>query len=209
MEELLMFFALGTWGFFAALGLLVVGLIIFSEKEGTKATVALVAGAAFLQFIAKYDLLGLLRSRPYTILGYAALYVAIGLAWSVVKWWSYVKKQRREYDRRRREFLRERENHTGVMTAFEKKDFEYRYRNEPVEVPQVTKHKADIIRWMTYWPFSALFTLLNDPVRRLFEWLYEAVGQHLQKIADQAFRGVEADRLNAEDRALLDKQISR
>jgi hypothetical protein len=44
---------------------------------------------------------------------------------------------------------------------------------------------------MTYWPWSALWTLINDPVRRFFCWIYEQISGVLQEISDRAFQNIE------------------
>lgn len=223
MGEILAFFALGTWGFLAALGAVIIALIVFAEDDGVKATVTLILGALFLQFIAKYDLVTFAKEQPFTLLLYGGLYVVLGLAWSVIKWAVYVKAQRRSYDRIRREFCTSRRIHQGDnFTPGEKKAWaehlrshysdgrktfkHYSSSDATIIIPDVTENKAAIIRWMTYWPFSMLYTLLNDPVRRLFEWVYESVGVWLQGMANRAFSGTEKDRLNMDDKAELQRQ---
>lgn len=63
----------------------------------------------------------------------------------------------------------------------------YRQKNKPIKVRD---NKARILAWMSYWPASMLWTIINDPVRRFFEFVYENVGGYLQKIADNAYSKV-------------------
>jgi hypothetical protein len=207
-ESLLTFFAIGTWGFLVALAALAVAITIFAEEDGAKATITLILGALFLQFIARFDLLEYIREQPFTLLAYAGLYVAVGAGWSVLKWRFYVKSQRRIYDQLRKAFCAEHDI-TADFTDDQKRrwvdylESHYRVGRGPFRhysssstskvIPDVTENKAAILRWMTYWPFSMLFTLLNDPVRRLFEWVYESLGKTLQAMANRAFRGTEND----------------
>lgn len=211
------FFATGI-GFWLALIVLAVVITLFSEEDGAKATITLVLGALFLQFVAKFDLLSLLREQPFTLLLYAAIYVAIGFGFACVKWWRYAKKQRRKYDQFRAAFFRKNHLEGDVLPAEFKERFleqlkgSYKPNSRGFEhysdssdadpvIPDITKNKAAFIRWMTYWPFSLVFTLLNDPVRRLFEWLYEVAGKKMQEIANSVFAGTERDRLTKDDEA--------
>ncbi len=222
MGEILAFFALGTWGFLAAVAAVIIALIVFAEDDGVKATFTLVLGALFLQFIAKYDLVTFAKEQPLALLLYGGLYVVLGLAWSVIKWAFYVKAQRRTYDRIRKEFCTARGIGQGDFGPTQKRDWaaylkshytdgektfkHHSSSDATIIIPDVTENKAAIIRWMTYWPFSMLYTLLNDPVRRLFERVYESVGVWLQGMAERAFHGTEKDHLSMDDKAALRRE---
>jgi hypothetical protein len=41
--------------------------------------------------------------------------------------------------------------------------------------------------WMSFWPMSLLWTLLNDPIRKLFTEIYTRISGTLQKIADREY----------------------
>lgn len=60
-------------------------------------------------------------------------------------------------------------------------------------VPSPRDHKARIMIWMAWWPWSMLWTLLNDPIKRLFRAIYRALLTRLQKISERAFRRVDDD----------------
>ncbi len=63
----------------------------------------------------------------------------------------------------------------------------------PCIVPKARDHKAQILGWMIYWPWSLIWTLINDPVKRAFKWIYHQIQDLLQKISDRAFKGTEED----------------
>jgi hypothetical protein len=46
---------------------------------------------------------------------------------------------------------------------------------------------------MAYWPWSLLWTVLNDPVRKSCRVIYHYIHDYLQEISNNAFRGVEHD----------------
>jgi len=41
---------------------------------------------------------------------------------------------------------------------------------------------------MCFWPFSLVGTLLNDPVRKLFKFIYNRINGLYQKIADEILK---------------------
>lgn len=57
--------------------------------------------------------------------------------------------------------------------------------------PLVRENKARIVAWMSYWPASMAWTLIDDPVRRIFMSIYESIGGSLQRISDRRFAGIE------------------
>jgi hypothetical protein len=72
----------------------------------------------------------------------------------------------------------------------------------PVEIPHPKDHKARIMRWMGHWPWSMLWTLINDPFRRICKMLYKRMTVILVDIAQEAFAGVEDDFVIEENEAL-------
>ena len=55
--------------------------------------------------------------------------------------------------------------------------------------PMVRANKTRVLAWMTYWPASMTWTLIDDPVRRAFLALYDGIGGSLQRISDRRFAG--------------------
>ncbi len=120
-----------------------------------------------------------------------------GTGWSIVKWWLYVTRQREKYEEVKTDFLQSkaapgakipdkaREKWAEMVRARTAYGFEFR--------PRAREHKADILFWMTYWPWSGFWTLLNDPIRRLFRAIYHRITGILQRISDHAFKGTEND----------------
>ena len=64
----------------------------------------------------------------------------------------------------------------------------YEYRGNSLNArPRATKNKSRITAWAAFWPFSFLGTLLNDPVRRLFNFLFDWFKSLYQKMSDRVF----------------------
>jgi hypothetical protein len=125
-----------------------------------------------------------------------ASYFVVGTAWSILKWWSFVRGERRKYD----EVLSAKTESLGrpmsQWTDQEKKEFNdsfsYRYGEERVEIhPMVAKHKEDVFLWIGFWPFSATWTIIDDPVRRICKAIYDMISKQLQAISDHAWEGAE------------------
>lgn len=102
----------------------------------------------------------------------AGAYVVTGVCWTIAKWWFHVRATARSV-RAQLANLR-----------------------DPVYLPnggrplQVGDHKQDIMRWMCWWPFSFIGTILNDPFRRFFEMIYRNLAVLLQNISDRAYAGI-------------------
>lgn len=61
---------------------------------------------------------------------------------------------------------------------------------------KVSDYKEKIYGWMIYWPLSGVWTLLNDPVRRIVETIYNSISGSLQSISDKAFSDYEKEILS-------------
>ena len=48
--------------------------------------------------------------------------------------------------------------------------------------PLASKKKSVITSWIAYWPVSLIATLLNDPFRKFFEWVYDRLSGFYDRI---------------------------
>jgi len=64
----------------------------------------------------------------------------------------------------------------------------YDYRGNSLNVrPRAAKNKSRITSWAIFWPFSLVGTLINDPLRRLWNLIWGAVKGLYQKMSDRMF----------------------
>jgi len=56
--------------------------------------------------------------------------------------------------------------------------------------PRPNDHKSMITMWMSFWPASLFWTLLNDPIRAAFRHIYASLVRTLQDISNRAFSHV-------------------
>jgi hypothetical protein len=119
-------------------------------------------------------------------------YFVIGTVWGIIKWFLYVNRQLEKYNEKKTEFLlknKATEFTPALAAAFKSHYFGF----GDGLVPQAHDHKGDILMWMTYWPFSSLWTLINDPIRKIFRTIYTNIASSLQAISDRMFKTATAD----------------
>lgn len=59
--------------------------------------------------------------------------------------------------------------------------------------PKTSENKLRIIFWMSYWPFSGIWTLINDPITRFYNFLYRRLGAAFDKMSDHMFKQLKDD----------------
>ncbi len=142
-------------------------------------------------------------NNPMTTFIYIGGYFLGGTVWSIVKWYFYLLRRRDEAKKVRIYFDA---NESALNQAWKSSDgeftfanwmnasgrhdssrYEYRDKHYP---PMAMQHKGDILFWASYWPFSAFWTLLNDPIRRLWNAIYSVLGGFLQRISNKVFEDV-------------------
>ena len=182
--------ALGTMWFWSVFAAVCIALFVFiDDDEGTEASGVLFSFALLLQLFGDFKPFSYLYHHPLATLQWAIVYLALGSLWSIAKWWFYVTKQRDHYNDKRRKFLRE----EGVKGDEIPSNLKYRWTNLAPAKPDIYKEKQRVVRWMSFWPWSMVWTLINDPVKKFFNAVYRRMQGLLQKIADRAFAGTEHD----------------
>lgn len=198
MEWWLLIFAPFTFWFWTLLVIESFILLACIEKEqGFFATVTLIVTLVLLEQCGGIPILRYVVEHPIPILLSVLAYFAAGTGYGIVKWWFFVTEQRERYESARADFLLEKKVKGDVMPeelkldwknyaergVYGKERFEYR--------PRARNFKGRILMWMTYWPWSLLWTLINDMVKKLFRHIYYRIAGLLQSISNKAFAGVE------------------
>ena len=150
------------------------------DEFGVGATITLIVTALLLYFLGNkphfHRVFSTVAGHPFGTVGMVLGYFVAGTVWAFVKWYFFL--------------LNIRDNlikNDAIST---------------IRVPEASKYKSTILRWMTYWPFSMLWTLIHDPVRRAFRWIYGRVATILQAMSDKVFAPLVKER---EDRAYEEK----
>jgi hypothetical protein len=154
-------------------------------------TVLLIASVVGAQVFHIVNIWSYASTHALTTLVYVGAYVGIGVVWSFVKWFSFLMAFRDEFRKVKETYLlvkdlRSPDGHHPLDFASYVK---YKgFRGNPLsEKPLASFNKSRIISWMGLWPCSVIGTLLNDPVRRIFNFLFHNFKALYQKMSDAIF----------------------
>ena len=187
----------GVW-WWVLIGAVVIADVWFLEYDnGTGATFSLVAFALLMFFFGSWNPFPWIAANPLWTIGTFVGYFAAGGVWSIVKWYFHCLNVRDRYNEIKEAFFEEHNITSGKISSQLKKEWEQRLRHrgflDVTIAPRAVKHKSKILMWMTHWPFSAFWTLLNDPIRRIFMAIYAHLTGTLQKISNSVFANTEVE----------------
>src|SRR5262249_48149703 len=155
-------------------------------RRGLAALLSLVLFVGLIQFLGGVPVLQTVWHEPLTAVAILGAWLAASVPWAFAKWWLFVTNNSNRYD----EILADYRNEPGKadlpadvndFTPEQKVEWkeyfdQHAYTADWYEeyrrvefYPKVRDHKADVLTWMAFWPWSLLWTLLNDPVRRFFQ----------------------------------------
>ena len=157
------------------------------------ATVTLIVTLVLAHYFHVFSVVQFVSQNGWLTSLYALGYVAIGVAWSFVKWFSFLMNYRDKFREAKAAWLSRNNlnNITTVLTPEQTKDFQSTLRYSLSNKPTALTNKSRIMSWMCLWPFSFVGTLLNDPVRKLFNWLFSNFKALYQKMADHILKDVD------------------
>lgn len=184
--------------------LIVAGIVMIisleTNKEGVASTFFSLATALVIWSYGP-EIWDLITQNILPTVYFSVGYIILGLIWSFLKWNQKVGNIFRTFSQLKTKFI---EKHGEITPANRKKFYktlEYKFwysdssskissfnDDYPVEkiieeiTPKGVENKAKIVSWISYWPLSLIGTLLNDPFRRFFEWVYESVSGIYDKI---------------------------
>jgi hypothetical protein len=188
-------FMIGAWVVIAIL----MAILLEFEKEGW-ATTFFSLGIALLLWNFRTDIWTFISSNPTATIGFTVSYVLAGITWSFFKWNAYVKGVFSKIKEVKDDFIRKhkaitddnRESFISWIEHLKLRDsdgyiinFNYKMNMEQVVekvTPIASKKKSIITSWISYWPVSLMATLLNNPFRKFFEWVYDNLSGYYDKI---------------------------
>jgi len=193
---LLEIFAFGTVGFWAlcALVWILLTAAVEFEKPGL-ATFSLLVAFGALSYFGIIDVQALI-SNPWMVVKGVSGYLLGGLIWAACKWVFYVRSVGRKYDDDKRQFL---ESQTPPIEGMnipddflEKWQQHIRYRPE-IKKPNARNSKARIMTWMVYWPWSFVWTMIDDPIKNAFHSILHWTQGMFQRVSDQLWGNRDED----------------
>jgi len=187
-------FVFGTWVFWLSI-VFFVGLLFacIEWERGFWATICLIGYVFLLQFGFQVDLFQYAVDHPLRIIGAFAGYFALGTGWSIFRWYLYVKDRLEQFIEYKLDWLAKegRPNLRKVPDDLKEKwknHLESDWLGKQVsQVPSVRQNKSRVLRWIGYWPISAIWWLVADFVRKIATNIYSHIANFLQSIADRIF----------------------
>lgn len=190
MEALLAAFALGTIWFWVSIFMLSLVLSVIVENgSGVWATIWTIGSVISISYIYKWSIITAVKLHPGAAIIWLGIYLLAGALWSVCKWYFYLHKEMNKYKDEKRKFLAA--NNAKELTPKLAKEF---LCFNSISLCDASEHKGDLIRWSTYWPFSVLGTLLNDFIRKIWEYVYDMLQSTYQRMSDAMFKEVAQDK---------------
>ena len=188
-------FVFGTlwfWAFSACM----FGWMIFLTEETESHGLAIFSVIAFVWLMSSANDVSVLVN-PLLWLKWGIVYFVVGSAWSFLKWFSFLHKTKDKLKELKANFLKQYSHSYDDGYAsrdkieldadgkFTDQDFPLfakylnehgylstGYRSDSIEeradvIPTVKGRYGDLVRWIIWWPISAFWTILNDPIRRI------------------------------------------
>lgn len=195
--------------FSIALVLIVVELIFLlisvASERPYMGFLSLLLTCGFLDYFYQAGIYSSIIHNPGLFAGLVAGYVLVGVLWSFPKWWFYVHsikdayvKSLAAYKKTNRIPENQKLDSQQIHEFYYSRSFEADGFFEPrrkywgeIMPLQASKNKNKILVWMMYWPLSVLWTLINDPVRKAFMFVFEHVKGVYQLITAKAFDGIQ------------------
>jgi len=192
-------FVIGSLGFWVLLLIEAVLLVALIEwGKGLFATLSLLASLLLLHILGDTNVLGFANHNPLLLVFGFIGYFATGTLWSIARWWLFVRYLRQRYDETRADFCHQHDIDGSIpdslQAAWQEQLQGPTNRRRMIEIPpRVRQHRGRIMMWMAYWPWSVVWTILHDPVRKAFKIILHHIHDYLQEISNKAFQGIEDD----------------
>lgn len=194
-------FLFGTLWFWVVSSVVFGWLIFLTEGEESHTFGAGLVLVGFVWIMSSVNDISVI-ANPLLWLKWVTIYLVLGVIWSVIKWFSFLHKQKDKLnslkevyiERNNLELIAKRISDTDWL-GFVKYLSDQKYspngydkikKREDV-IPTVKGRFSDLTRWIVWWPMSAFWTILNDPLRRIAEALVRALKGIYTNIANSVF----------------------
>lgn len=105
------------------------------------------------------EIFSYLINNPSVLVLCFAGYLISGAVWSLVRWFLYLKGLSLD-------------TYESGKVKHSKDKFE------------VSTNKGRITNWMIYWPFSLVWTFIDEPIKKSFKWIYSKLEGKYRKISE-------------------------
>jgi hypothetical protein len=146
------------------------------------------------------------------IVGWIAIYFISGTAWSFIKWYMKLINVRDKFKEVKEQVSKSlivspeifidienlskedkglnRQYWNAILHSFNTHaDAAMTFKEGASKVkPLASKHKESIIKWIMFWPFSAVWTMIDDPLYKLGNFIFSKFKQVYQNLSDLVFK---------------------
>lgn len=183
------------WIFVSVIAL-VLFIVVANEKPGW-ATISVVVTLVLLAWLGDFNLWRVITHQPWWAVAFFAAYVVLGVGWSFWKWWFFVTDKKDKFVELRAEYEKvAKRSEAEVAERHYVIDHDSRLNHLRREMelnkkPRARDNKARILTWTIYWPWSFVWTIIDDPLKKFFKYIYKKLQAVYQKIADKIYAGVD------------------
>lgn len=152
--------------------------------------------------------MGWIVANPLTTVAVILSYALVGLVYSLLKWrFSFLAKKSERYRELVSEFrtkVAESQPDTPADAPVDSLELFYpgsnnrrnlkeflQLRNWDWSSVRASRNKTRIVVWVAYWPWSLVWTLIDDPFRWLAEKVYHTFRGWYVSLTKNAFKGME------------------
>lgn len=150
---------------FWAIVVITIGFVLSVYNDTTGFAVASIVIGGALAHFSTINVWHLLRDNFTSVLAYFAIYTALGIVWSFVRWYFYLVSER--------------------DTAIE--------YNRKVRIPKASENKDRIFTWIFCWPFSVLGNFFGDFLSAVYRAIMRIFGNTYDRIAQNIYKDLKAD----------------
>lgn len=188
------YFLVGSFNFWVLVALTAVftTICVNSDNNGY-ATLCLFVFVVVSTLCGDFNPIQAVLSNPLYSVGAALTYVVLGVGWSLIKWYLFVLSRKENFVEFRRKFLLGHNLHGPFIPPQLTQEWsktwntQWGVEKEKMTQPLVHDHVVRIVALMVYWPFSAAWTLVDDPLRRLFTFILKRMNRVFDSIASRVF----------------------
>lgn len=181
-----------SWAYSILLLESVLLLFLIEKNKPGWCTISMLSTFGLLKLLAGVNVFGLAWHHP----GLAVLavfgYLGGGVAWAIIKWYLYVRSRREKYEEAKNNWHNRQVEPGSVKIITWEISYERgRFLNSKKGLaPLVRDNKWRVFTWMGYWPWSMAWTVINDPIKKIWEAIYSRIHDALQTISNSAFKDV-------------------
>ena len=181
MVALFSLIAIGSVWFWLLIALAVIIGMACLEREEVGGLVGLTVVTALIFGLLSpiKDSFAWVWANPLQVLAYIGGYFLLGFAYSFLKWDRFIAAIKRDYEETKEKWLQDKGIVGEVVPESLKVEWSvyvkdmYNSRISDFAFKRITylKYKAIIVAWIIWWPLSLMWLVINDPVKRMAEYL--------------------------------------